>query len=114
MFKCVHCALLCKTIGELNEHFRTKHRKLKCQDCDKTFTKPRSYQKHLYLHKKPNHECDTCGKGFSFRSQLNSHVPVHANTRTHCCTIPGCEKSFTHAGDLKKTLKNPFQGVVAL
>ena len=37
MFKCVPCALLCKTIGELNEHFGTKHRKLKCQDCDKTF-----------------------------------------------------------------------------
>ena len=105
MFKCVHCALLCKTIGELNEHFGTKHRKLKCQDCDKTFTKPRSYQKHLYLHKKPNHQCDTCGKGFSFRSQLNSHVPVHASTRTHCCTTPGCGKSFTHAGDLKKHQK---------
>ena len=105
MFKCVRCALLCKTIGELNEHFGTKHRKLKCQDCDKTFTKPRSYQKHLYLHKKPNHQCDTCGKGFSFRSQLNSHMPVHASTRTHCCTTPGCGKSFTHAGDLKKHLK---------
>ena len=80
MFKCVRCALLCKTIAELNEHFRTKHRQLKCQDCDKTFAKPRSFQKHLYLHKKPNHQCDTCGKGFSFRSQLNSHVPVHAST----------------------------------
>ena len=105
MFKCVRCALLCKTIGELNEHFGTKHRKLKCQDCDKTFTKPRSYQKHLYLHKKPNHQCDTCGKGFSFRSQLNSHVPVHASMRTHCCTTPGCGKSFTDAGDLKKHQK---------
>ena len=105
MFKCVHCALLCKTIGELNEHFGTKHRKLKCQDCDKTFTKPRSYQKHLYLHKKPNHQCDTCGKGFSFRSQLNSHMPVHASARTHCCTTSGCGKSFTHVGDLKKHLK---------
>ena len=54
-FKCVCCALLCKTITELNEHFISKHRKLKCQDCDKTFIKPRSYQKHLYLHKRPNH-----------------------------------------------------------
>ena len=25
MFKCVHCALLCKTIAGLNEHFITKH-----------------------------------------------------------------------------------------
>ena len=66
MFKCICCGLLCKTIAELNEHFTDKHRKLKCQDCEKTFTKPQSYQKHLYLHKKANHSCDVCGKGFSF------------------------------------------------
>ena len=104
-YKCVHCALLCKTITELNEHFISKHRKLKCQDCDKTFIEPRSYQKHLYLHKRPNHPCDTYGKGFSFPSQLNSHLPVHATSHTHCCTSLKCNKSFVHAGDLKKHLK---------
>ena len=35
MFKCVWCGLLCKTIAELNEHFVSKHQKLKCLDCDK-------------------------------------------------------------------------------
>ena len=39
-FKCVWCGLLCKTIVELNEHFISKHQKLKCLDCDKLFTKP--------------------------------------------------------------------------
>ena len=32
-------------------------------------------------------------------------MPVHATTRTHCCPSPKCDKSFTHAGDLKKHLK---------
>ena len=105
MFKCVRCSFLCKTIEELNEHFIGKHRNLKCSDCNKSFNKPRSYQKHLYLHKKPNHRCDICGKGFSFRSQLTAHLPVHTSLRTHCCTSPKCNRSFTHAGDLKKHLK---------
>ena len=105
MFKCICCGLLCKTIAELNEHFIAKHQKLKCQDCDKTFTKLQSYQKHMYLHKRPNHRCDICGKGFSFHSQLTTHLPVHTTSHTHHCTSPKCDKSFTHAGDLKKHLK---------
>ena len=105
MFKCVHCDLLCKTIVELNEHFISKHWKLKCPDCGKTFTKPRSYQKHMYLHKKSNHRCDTYGKGFSFCSQLTAHLPVHSNLCPHQCTSPKCNKSFTHTGELKKHVK---------
>ena len=105
MFKCVRCGVLCKTIAELNEHFISKHRKLKCPDCDKSFTKPQSYQKHMYLHKNSKHMCDTCGKGFSFRSQLIAHLPVHSNLHEHHCTSPKCNKSFTHAGDLKKHVR---------
>ena len=102
MFKCVHCGLLYQTIAELNEHFISKHWKLKCPDCDKTLTKPRSYQKHMYLHKKSKYRCDTCGKGFSFCSQLIAHLPVHSNLCEHHCTSRKCNKSFTHAGDLRK------------
>ena len=58
--------------------------------------------KKLYLHKKANHTCNSCGKGFSFHSQLTAHLPVHSTIRTHHCLNPMCTKSFTHAGDLKK------------
>ena len=85
-FKCVRCGLLCKTIAELNEHFISKHQKLKCLDCDKLFTKPWSYQKHMYLHKKAKHMWDIYGKGFSFRSQLAAHQPVHSIL--HNITVP--------------------------
>ena len=105
MFKCVRCSQLLKSIAELNDHFMGKHRKLKCSDCDKVFTKPRSYQKHLYLHKQAKHTCDTCGKGFSFCSQLISHLPVHSMMHTHHCLNPKCDKSFTHSRDLKKHKK---------
>ena len=105
LFKCIKCAKLFNTIAELNDHFISKHRKLTCKDCDKTFDKPRSYEKHLYIHKSAKHVCDTCGKGFAFKSQLAAQNPIHSGVCMHHCTEGKCSKSFTHAGDLKKHLK---------
>ena len=59
----------------------------------------------MYLHKKSKNRCDTCGKGFSFCSQLIAHLPVHSNLCEHHCTSPKCNKSFTHTRDLKKHVK---------
>ena len=56
----------------------------------------------MYLHKKAKHMWDICGKRLSFRSQLAAHQPVHSNLHKHHYTSPKCNKSFTHAGDLKK------------
>ena len=105
MFKCIKCAKLFNTIAELNDYFISKHRKLTCKDCDKTFDKPQSYEKHLYIHKSAKHVCDTCGKGFAFKSQLAAQNPIHSGVCMHHCTEGKCSKSFTHAGDLKKHLK---------
>ena len=104
MFKCAKCESTFDSISYLNEHFINKHRKLKCDDCEKSFSKPRSFMKHKYQHKQVKHICDTCGKGFAFGSQLAAHMPVHG-ARLHMCDKAKCNKSFTHAGDLKKHQK---------
>ena len=105
LFRCIRCSMLFNTIAELNDHFTSKHRKLTCKMCDKSFYKPRSYQKHLYVHKDSKHACNTCGKGFAFKSQLNAHMPTHSSVRMHLCPERNCSKSFTHPGDLKKHVK---------
>ena len=105
LFRCIKCSMLFNTIAELNDHFISKHRKLTCKVCDKSFNKPRSYQKHLYIHKDSKHVCNTCGKGFAFKSQLDAHTPTHSGVRTHPCPKRNCSKSFTHPGDLKKHVK---------
>ena len=105
LFRCIRCSMLFNTIAELNDHFISKHRKLTCKVCDKSFYKPRSYQKHLYVHKDSKHVCITCGKGFAFKSQLDAHMPVHSGTRIHLCPERNCSKRFTHSGDLKKHVK---------
>ena len=105
LFRCIRCSMLFNTIAELNDHFISKHRKLTCKVCDKSFYKPRSYQKHLYVHKDSKHVCNTCGKGFAFKSQLDAHMPTHSGARMHLCPEQNCSKSFTHSGDPKKHVK---------
>ena len=97
--------MLFNTIAELNDHFISKHQNISCKDCDKTFDKPRSYEKHLYIHKQSKQICNTCGKGFAFKSQLAAHTPIHSGVCMHHCTETKCSKSFTHSGDLKKHVK---------
>ena len=105
LFRCVKCTTLFNTIAELNDHFINKHWNISCKGCDKTFDKPRSYEKHLYAHKLSRLICNTCGKGFAFKSQLDAHTPTHSGVRKHHCTETKCSKSFTHPGDLKKHLR---------
>ena len=104
IFKCAKCASTFDSISSLNDHFIEKHRKLKCDDCERSFDKPRSFTKHRYQHKTSKHTCDICGRGFAFASQLSAHLPSHG-ARLHRCNKPKCDKSFTHAGDLKKHQK---------
>ena len=104
IFKCAKCVSTFDSIAGLNDHFIEKHCKLKCEDCKRSFDKPRSFTKHKYQHKKSRHMCDICGKGSAFASQLAAHLPSHG-ARLHRCDKPKCDKSFTHAGDLKKHQK---------
>ena len=105
LFRCIKCTMLFNTIAELNDHFISKHQKLTCKVCDKSFYKPRSYQKHLYVHKDSKQVCNTCGKGFAFKSQLDAHMPTHSGICMHQCPEQNCDRSFTHPGDLKKHVK---------
>ena len=46
--------------------------------------------------------CTVCGKGFSYRTALNKHMPVHSDDRHHKC--PTCSKTFKTAIYLRKHL----------
>ncbi|XP_067283933.1 gastrula zinc finger protein XlCGF7.1-like [Pseudorasbora parva] len=47
--------------------------------------------------------CQQCGKSFSRKVNLNSHMRVH--TRENPCTCPQCGKSFNHKGNFNRHIQ---------
>ena len=83
-------------------HYRTTHPPLACPDCDKTYTNPRSLQKHRYIHIGDMKMCPDCNKCFPFESQLSDHKKTHLTLKQYVCSHPKCMKDFTHKYDLAK------------
>ena len=101
-FHCVKCKKLFDTVAELNEHFIERHRRLKCTQCGKVFSKPRSYEKHKYTHASKPHKCDTCGKGFTFQSHLKTHQLAHNPPKQFMCSRRNCNRGYSSKSDLRK------------
>ena len=45
-------------------------------------------------------ECDTCGRGFQFPSQLTEHRRIHQVIGDWVCFKPGCGKRFKRESEL--------------
>ena len=89
------------TQGELNDHYRQNHDKVKCSKCSQVFTTPSTLVRHYYTHTAPRKFCQ-CGQGFYFRSELHVHKLVHRRIKTQMCAHPGCGKSYFSSADLAK------------
>ena len=76
-FRCVKCDKCFNSQREVNVHFKSTHPPVKCDHCDHFFSCPVSMLKHRYSHYETMVECETCGKGFQFQSQLTEHHRVH-------------------------------------
>ena len=99
--KCPICLKRYPSQGELNQHYRQVHDKIKCPDCPMVFTTPLSLQRHQYAHSLPRFHC-RCGKGFYFLAELKVHKLKHRRTCTAICSYPGCTKSYFSQADWAK------------
>ena len=91
-FPCEKC---CQNFGsqrEVNEPFRTTHPPVQCDICQNAFDTPAAMVKHKYRHYEYMYECDHCGKGFHFESQLREHLCVHHAQGDWTCFHPKCGK----------------------
>lgn len=62
--------------------------------------------RHLKSHSKP-HRCETCGKGFALRADLNRHIKARhrlGNTMFKC-EISNCESKFARKDNVKRHIQ---------
>ena len=103
-YKCPVCKSKYGTQGDLNSHYRERHKKVKCKKCALEFTTPSTLTRHYYTHKAPRKIC-RCGKGFYFNSELRIHKLTHRRIKIQICSHPGCGKSYFSSSDLAKHAK---------
>jgi KRAB domain-containing zinc finger protein len=78
-YVCTECGNSYKRSSHLRRHVQNTHSnsELVCprDDCGKRFRGPEQLRKHLRLHdSKGSHACSLCGKSFSKKRQLESHI----------------------------------------
>jgi Zinc finger, C2H2 type len=130
-FECIDCNLLFPTQNKHVIHRKLKHpemltkkdfkfieqrdrnyAKLKklgktlvsCPHCGKMLKRASLYSHIAGVHiRKKKFYCDTCGKGYFKKSNLESHIffhiPIELRERNHVCSV--CSKGFFHSANLQ-------------
>ena len=104
-FKCEKCAQELETIRDYNQHYLDNHPPTPCPYCPRLFISPRTMAKHRYSHAETMYECETCGQGFTFRSQYLSHRKVHLMIQGFVCFKAKCGQRFKRESELNAHLK---------
>ena len=93
-FKCRVCKAELSTVSKYNQHYLDNHPPTPCPYCDKLFSSLMTMAKHRYKHSEIMFECDTCGIGFSFKSDYESHQHTHNIYQGYVCFKPKCGQRF--------------------
>ena len=104
--QCAECGVCGRMFAgkkRLWQHVRTVHgvRHWKCPRCPCTFASRGGLTDHVrHIHEKQaRYQCETCGKGYSIRSNYLDHVAAHTGVKRNVCSI--CHKQFTFKYSLK-------------
>ena len=103
-FMCQICSIELPSVQEFNQHYLDKHPPLPCPDCTRMFSSPCTLAKYWYMHAKFMYECQDCGRGFTCKSQLESHHRVHLKMAGLVCFKPKCGCHFKRESELNAHL----------
>ena len=104
-FKCGVCAAELESVHDYNQHYLDNHPLTPCPHYPRLFSSPRTMAKHKYSHVEIMYECETCGQGFTFKSQYNSHHKVHLKIQGFVCFKANCGQWFKRESELNAHLK---------
>ena len=68
---------------------------LQCDQCDSTYftaSALRNHKVNKHMEVKETFLCTFCGKGFTKKANLDSHITLHTGEKRYSC--PHCEKKF--------------------
>ena len=110
-YSCEKCTYKCNSNDDIFEHKRVEHDEpIKCEDCNKGFTKYQSLKSHKQLtHSTKSLQCTICSKTFSNDAYLNKHMKYHSSGG-FTCNI--CKKTLSTKASLKdhlETHKDPSE-----
>ena len=104
-FKCGVCDAELDSVRDYNQHYSDNHPPTPCPYCPRLFSSPRTMAKHKYSHDEIMYECETCGQGFTFKSQYESHRRVHLKIQGYVCFKANCGQRFKRESELNAHLK---------
>ncbi|KAI0560389.1 zinc finger protein 26-like isoform X4 [Gracilaria domingensis] len=93
---------------EGSEEIREK-RKYKCSKCNQNFISKASLWNHGQTHTKIDENCKFCGKHFTSKTRMNSHVRrIHTGPKwKESCSV--CNAAFTRKDNMKAHMKSFHQ-----
>jgi len=77
-----------------------------CNSCGKTFSRRNDLNRHCMMHSGERKYCCTfCDVKFVSSGDLYKHIRSHTGEKPYPCTFNNCTKSFSQNGDLNKHMK---------
>jgi hypothetical protein len=103
--KCDVCSRRFSRLKDLNHHKKihlpNDEKQFKCKQCGKGYTSKKTLFSHMLIHSGDRpHKCSHCDKCFRQLGHLQTHLRIHTNYRPFKCI--NCEKTFATNSQLKK------------
>ncbi|CAG9136557.1 unnamed protein product [Plutella xylostella] len=106
---CSACDHVAPTFGKLRVHMKVHNERQKCEICGKSFTDRSSLRTHLFIHKgEKEYACPRCNKLFLFKKAMEVHLVTHLESAHLYCHE--CDLTFknrmSYYGHMKYNLKH--------